>query len=147
MNSNVKALDQQFGGTHYKGMPFQPIKFGMITGWDVCAYHALKYLSRWRHKGGIEDLEKAKHCIEMRWALRDHCPPPLRTDSIVLNRYISENDIPEDEANILASISALVGARSQEFAVQTTNIICAKIDALIASANESNVTSLQPGAN
>ena len=26
---------------------------------------AIKYISRWQHKGGVEDLKKAIHCLEM----------------------------------------------------------------------------------
>lgn len=34
---------------------------------DYCIGNVLKYVSRWRHKGGIEDLNKAKVYLE--WAI------------------------------------------------------------------------------
>ena len=31
---------------------------------EYCGGNVLKYVSRWRHKGGVEDLEKAKVYLE-----------------------------------------------------------------------------------
>lgn len=38
----------------------------MINDWGLGYFdgNAVKYLSRWRHKGGIEDLKKARHYID-----------------------------------------------------------------------------------
>ena len=36
-----------------------------LSGFDgFCAGNAIKYLWRWKHKGGVEDLEKAKWYID-----------------------------------------------------------------------------------
>ena len=46
-------------GGWYSRLNPEPID--VIEAWGL-GYHeatALKYLSRWRHKGGVEDLEKA----------------------------------------------------------------------------------------
>lgn len=59
------ALDTQVGGGHYKGMKIQPMEYSMANGLDACQHTAIKYISRFRNKGGIQDLEKAKHCIDM----------------------------------------------------------------------------------
>ena len=55
---------------HYGGAadPYEAIK--VIDAWDLgfCDGNVLKYLSRWRRKGGLEDLKKAEwylaHLIE-----------------------------------------------------------------------------------
>lgn len=60
-----KALDVQIGGGHYKNMAIQPMEYSMKNGLDACQHTAIKYISRFRDKGGIQDLEKAKHCIDM----------------------------------------------------------------------------------
>lgn len=60
-----KALDVQIGGGHYKGMAIQPMEYSMKNGLDACQHTAIKYISRFRDKGGIEDLRKAKHVIDM----------------------------------------------------------------------------------
>lgn len=61
----MSALDTQIGGGHYKGMAIQPMEYSMANGMDPCQHTAIKYISRFRNKGGIQDLEKAKHCIDM----------------------------------------------------------------------------------
>lgn len=68
------ALDTQVGGGHYKGMKIQPMEYSMANGLDACQHTAIKYISRFRDKGGIQDLEKAKHCIDMliEFELRAH---------------------------------------------------------------------------
>jgi hypothetical protein len=60
-----KALDIQIGGNHYKDMPIQPMEYSMKNGLDACQHTIIKYVTRFREKGGIEDLEKAKHCIDL----------------------------------------------------------------------------------
>lgn len=61
----LKALDVQIGGGHYKDMAIQPMEYSMKNGLDACQHTAIKYISRFRNKGGVQDLEKAKHCIDM----------------------------------------------------------------------------------
>lgn len=58
------ANKRQVGGKHYKRFKIQP--WDAILDWklDYLDGTAVKYLSRWREKGGIEDLQKAIHFIE-----------------------------------------------------------------------------------
>ena len=59
------ANAKQVGGDHYK-------KYGNLQPWDaVIAWDlgylegtALKYIARWKDKGGIADIEKAIHFLE-----------------------------------------------------------------------------------
>lgn len=62
--TSTTALDRQVGGDHYKKLPMQP--WEIIDALDLDFYdgNALKYLLRWRSKGGVEDLRKAIHYIE-----------------------------------------------------------------------------------
>ena len=59
------ALDVQVAGDHYKSMAIQPVEFITKNHIPYCEANAIKYLCRWRHKGGLDDLRKAKHYIEM----------------------------------------------------------------------------------
>ena len=60
------ANERQIGGRHYKQ------KDGGEEHWDRVARLGLdyfqacitKYVERWKDKGGIQDLEKAKHYID-----------------------------------------------------------------------------------
>ena len=55
----------QVGGDHYKDMAIQPMVYSMANKMDACQHTIIKYVSRFRDKGGIADLEKAKHVIDM----------------------------------------------------------------------------------
>ena len=63
---NAKAVfKEQVGGDHYKNMKIQPAEFIHANDIGFFEGNAIKYLSRWHLKNGIEDLKKAIHFIEM----------------------------------------------------------------------------------
>jgi hypothetical protein len=59
------AYNTQVGGTHYQKLKIQPMQYSMANGLDACQHTAIKYITRFRDKGGIDDLHKAIHVIEM----------------------------------------------------------------------------------
>ena len=59
------ALDKQVGGSHYKDKGIQPIIYIHANNLGFCEGNVVKYVTRWRDKNGIADLEKAKHYIEL----------------------------------------------------------------------------------
>jgi hypothetical protein len=59
------ALNTQVGGGHYKDLAIQPMEYSMANQLDPCQHTAIKYITRFRAKGGVQDLEKAKHCIDL----------------------------------------------------------------------------------
>lgn len=61
----MSALETQVGGTHYKNLLMQPVEFIHYNELGFCEGNVVKYISRWRQKNGIADLEKAKHYIEL----------------------------------------------------------------------------------
>lgn len=61
----MSALDKQVAGDHYKKQAIQPVEYIHANGIGFFEGNVIKYVSRWREKGGIADLEKAKHYIEM----------------------------------------------------------------------------------
>ena len=65
MADKALASDRQVGGDHYKKLKIQPMKYSMANGLDACQHTIIKYVTRFRDKGGIQDLEKAKHVIDM----------------------------------------------------------------------------------
>lgn len=62
-----KPVVEQVGGKHYQAE---------YQHWDLCDEHnvsylescATKYLSRWRDKGGVQDLQKSRSYVEKRLA-------------------------------------------------------------------------------
>lgn len=61
----MPARDIQIGGNHYKDMKIQPIDFITENNLGYCEGAVVKYVSRWRNKGGVEDLRKAAHYLEL----------------------------------------------------------------------------------
>jgi hypothetical protein len=41
------------------------MEYSMANDLDACQHTVIKYVTRFRNKGGIQDLEKAKHVIDM----------------------------------------------------------------------------------
>lgn len=58
-------MTKQIGGNHYVKMKIQPVDYIQANNIPFMEGSAIKYLSRWRDKGGIQDLEKARHFIDM----------------------------------------------------------------------------------
>lgn len=58
-----KANNIQHGGDHYKKKTIEPWDFIAANNIGFFEGNAIKYLTRWKDKGGIEDLKKANHYI------------------------------------------------------------------------------------
>lgn len=58
------ANARQEGGEHYKTHTYET--WDVILDWNLGYLdgNAVKYLSRWRLKGGVQDLKKARHYID-----------------------------------------------------------------------------------
>lgn len=59
------ALEVQVDGNHYKDLKIQPVEYIHANNIPYLEGNVIKYVSRWRNKGGLRDLEKAKHYIEL----------------------------------------------------------------------------------
>jgi len=60
-----KSLKKQVAGSHYKELPIQPVEYVYRNDVGFFEGNVIKYVTRWRDKGGLDDLEKAKHYLEM----------------------------------------------------------------------------------
>ena len=61
----TSALDRQESGTHYKDKGIQPIVYIHANSLGFCEGNVVKYVTRWREKGGEADLRKAIHYLEL----------------------------------------------------------------------------------
>lgn len=61
----TRALDTQVGGDHYKHFPIQPIEFILANELPYVEGSVVARMLRWRAKGGLEDLRKAQHEIQL----------------------------------------------------------------------------------
>ncbi len=64
-NLYKKPLEHQEGGNHYKDFAIQPAEYIQKNNLNWCQGNAVKYVTRYKSKNGLEDLKKAKHYIDM----------------------------------------------------------------------------------
>lgn len=61
----MSALERQVDGGHYVKLKIQPMEYSMANKLDACQHTVVKYVTRFRDKGGKADLEKAIHTLQM----------------------------------------------------------------------------------
>lgn len=57
------ADDMQVGGDHYMDKSIQPWDYIIANNLGYLEGNIVKYISRWKDKGGVEDLRKAQHYL------------------------------------------------------------------------------------
>lgn len=67
--NNVNPLDEKRKDNiknpeHYNKGGIEPIEYITKNKLSYCEGNVIKYITRWRHKGGLEDLKKAKQYID-----------------------------------------------------------------------------------
>jgi hypothetical protein len=58
------ANNVQVAGTHYKDKAIQPWDYIVGNNLGYLEGNIVKYVSRWKDKGGIDDLRKARHYLD-----------------------------------------------------------------------------------
>ena len=61
----MNALEVQIGGSHYKDKAIQPVEYIHANGLGFCEGNVVKYVTRWKEKNGVADLEKARHYLDI----------------------------------------------------------------------------------
>ena len=103
----MSPLQNQVGGDHYRKLKIQPFQFSLCNGWDGAAHSILKYVTRYRDKGGVQDLQKGLHIAEIRmelwgaWLLPPHVKMRMRD-------YIEANEITGIDAKVLMCLEEWV---------------------------------------
>lgn len=66
--------DRQVGGQHYKNRSIQPWDFVLANQIPYMEGTIIKYLFRWRDKGGLNDLRKAQHFLDklIEWEMQNY---------------------------------------------------------------------------
>jgi hypothetical protein len=57
------ADDMQVGGDHYMDKAIQPWDYIIANNLGYLEGNIVKYISRWKDKGGVDDLRKAQHYL------------------------------------------------------------------------------------
>lgn len=60
-----EPLKKQVGGNHYKKMKIQPAEYIHANNIGFLEGEAISYISRWKDKNGIQDIEKAIHVLQI----------------------------------------------------------------------------------
>jgi hypothetical protein len=60
----MTANNEQVGGSHYKSKGIQPWDYIAANELGYFEGNVVKYVSRWRDKGGVDDLRKAAHYLQ-----------------------------------------------------------------------------------
>lgn len=59
-----KANEIQIAGNHYKDKGIQPWDYVIANNMGYLEGTIVKYITRYKDKGGIEDLKKARHFLD-----------------------------------------------------------------------------------
>jgi hypothetical protein len=63
-DSRDPVNETQIGGEHYKKCPIQPWDYTIANNLDYFQGSIIKYVTRWRDKGWVDDLYKARHFLD-----------------------------------------------------------------------------------
>ena len=55
----------QVAGSHYKDLAIQPVEYIIANNLSYLQGSVIKYTTRYKSKGGVEDLKKAIHFLQM----------------------------------------------------------------------------------
>lgn len=95
-----KALDNQIGGNHYKGMPFQPVALYAKTHCTAFQANIWKYIARYKNKNGKEDIEKCMHYAELAKELK--CNGQLgNRKARIIRAFCRVNNFPKSVKQII----------------------------------------------
>ena len=86
-----KVYNKQIGGTHYRQIKIQPSRFVIENELLFPEGNVIKYICRHPYKGGKEDLEKAKHFIDM-IIERDYSVVPMTEEEEYRNAGITKEE-------------------------------------------------------
>ena len=75
----MAANDKQIAGRHYKETSIQPWDYVAANNLGYFEGSAIKYITRWRNKGGIADIQKAIHFLEKLIELESPALDPVAT--------------------------------------------------------------------
>jgi len=61
----MTALDKQVGGNHYREKSIQPITYIHANNLSFCSGNVVKYITRYKDRGGADDVRKALHYCQL----------------------------------------------------------------------------------
>jgi hypothetical protein len=94
-----KVYNKQVGGSHYRNMVVQPSEFINKNKLQFAEGNAIKYICRHAYKGEVQDLEKAKHYIDM-IIERDYSPQEKWVDGYRKWKELSAKGVVNNKVKV-----------------------------------------------
>lgn len=60
-----EPTNKQIGGNHYQSLAIQPVEYTVKNQLSFLQGNVIKYITRYKAKNGLQDLQKAKHYIDL----------------------------------------------------------------------------------
>lgn len=80
-------LKSQVGGDHYKSLKIQPIEYITANNLGWCEGNIVKYITRWKQKNGLADIDKVIHYAQLLKKLdSENGKPTGRSDIMVAEK-------------------------------------------------------------
>lgn len=95
------AIDLQIGGSHYKTLQMQPVEFIVSAGLSYIQGNIVKYITRYKHKNGKQDVEKCMHYAQLAIELQSN-GPRLKALNLAYS-YCKVNKLNKLQTNIIAA--------------------------------------------
>jgi len=92
-HTKLTANDKQVAGTHYKNKGVQPWDYIAANNIGYFEGNIIKYVSRWKDKGGVQDLEKARHYLDKLIELQAEAPVETPIHKAVTGKQYQEVDL------------------------------------------------------
>ena len=89
----MKAIEEQVGGSRYKKLKMQPIELITKLRCSFIQGNIIKYISRYKSKNGLEDLDKCIHYANLAIELNDTRRCKDSEISVSINSYIAKNNM------------------------------------------------------
>lgn len=89
--------DKQIGGRHYESA-YQHWDFMLDVSMPYLPAQVIKYITRWKKKNGVQDLEKALHFLEKYIEVEGR---KTLEKYGKMNRYLEENQIETGEVFVI----------------------------------------------
>jgi hypothetical protein len=93
----MSANEKQVAGEHYKA-GYQHWDWSDDIRLSPMPYQVTKYLTRWKKKNGVQDLEKAKHFLDKYIELKNK---EAQNRADCSNRFMNENNVDYYERDII----------------------------------------------
>lgn len=131
----MSANKKQHGGDHYKKLKIEPWDFIVENNLPYLEGNIIKYVARWRSKGGVQDLLKAQHYLEKLLETERAKKPP----TVSIGPAVFDSDVELDKEPIYSFFhngNQLAGVAASSFDVLEVRVLCDGIERQVWTSYE-----------